>query len=440
MNFDVTFQEQESAMNVGFGEGFGSMGAKIDDTSISARTTWSSQNIVDKLCPSFNESGATVTCEPLEGLPLEVVSHIVPMQAGSGDPSLTNIRPITGCDSIKMSRTGKNLFGGEALADKIVEVGGTKDASNGTVTFVPYACDRTNYLFTNLKENTQYTAIVYGSNNSNGAVTNLYFKYTDGTYDTIAFNGTSPNEKVYGLGVSKAGKTVSFFGIVVADGITTIEYEKCGLFEGVISLGDFEPYNNNSETFSIDLGQTVYGGTFNWYTGRLSVSYASIVFDGVTQGKKVTSTDAGAKTYAYFQPVINGSVEPVKPIVGGKIYSDRAGCKLSGNGALVIVSIPVDVTGVTDGDNATSVVTKINSTLKSWYDAGTPLTCVYELATPTTVQLTPQEILALSGTNVLSSNTGNTEVKGKAVADSVIQDLYNKLNALTATLTALTGV
>lgn len=43
----------------------------IDDTKVGA-DAWSSKNTVDKLCPTFTESGTIVTCEPVEGYPLEV--------------------------------------------------------------------------------------------------------------------------------------------------------------------------------------------------------------------------------------------------------------------------------------------------------------------------------------------------------------------------------
>jgi hypothetical protein len=36
---------------------------------------WSSKNTVDKLCPSFSESGSVVACEPLEGYPLNVITE-----------------------------------------------------------------------------------------------------------------------------------------------------------------------------------------------------------------------------------------------------------------------------------------------------------------------------------------------------------------------------
>ena len=42
-----------------------------DDSAVSSKP-WSSQNTVDKLCPSFTESGSIITCQPVEGYPLEV--------------------------------------------------------------------------------------------------------------------------------------------------------------------------------------------------------------------------------------------------------------------------------------------------------------------------------------------------------------------------------
>ena len=69
--------------------------------------------IADKLCPSFTDSGAVVVCEPLEGYPLEVVSGIVPVQEGSGDPSFDNVRPISEHTAVKLTQengTGTREF------------------------------------------------------------------------------------------------------------------------------------------------------------------------------------------------------------------------------------------------------------------------------------------------------------------------------------------
>ena len=48
--------------------------AVTDDTCVSKKP-WSSENIVDKLCPDINESGGIVTCEPVEGYPLTVTAE-----------------------------------------------------------------------------------------------------------------------------------------------------------------------------------------------------------------------------------------------------------------------------------------------------------------------------------------------------------------------------
>ena len=47
--------------------------AVINDGVVGANA-WSGKNTVDKLCPGFAASGSVVTCEPLEGYPLEVTA------------------------------------------------------------------------------------------------------------------------------------------------------------------------------------------------------------------------------------------------------------------------------------------------------------------------------------------------------------------------------
>ncbi len=47
------------------------MGDKIDDSKI-GNDAWSSKNIIDRLCPSFEKSGTLVQCETVAGYPLSV--------------------------------------------------------------------------------------------------------------------------------------------------------------------------------------------------------------------------------------------------------------------------------------------------------------------------------------------------------------------------------
>lgn len=61
------------------------------------------QEAIERYCPVLTESGAVVTCNPVENYPLNVVSNITPIQDGSGDTSPTNPRPITARTAVKVT-------------------------------------------------------------------------------------------------------------------------------------------------------------------------------------------------------------------------------------------------------------------------------------------------------------------------------------------------
>lgn len=81
--------------------------AQIDDTTVSDTTPWSSQHIVDMLCPPLEESGNPVVCYPVANSNLDIVASWEPTQEGEGTPY-----PAGG---------GKNLF---RLYDKDTTVSG----------------------------------------------------------------------------------------------------------------------------------------------------------------------------------------------------------------------------------------------------------------------------------------------------------------------------
>ena len=54
--------------------------------------------------------------------PMQVTCTLSPVQSGSGDPSPSNIRPITGWTGCDVSRTGKNLF------EDVIQTGGINSA------------------------------------------------------------------------------------------------------------------------------------------------------------------------------------------------------------------------------------------------------------------------------------------------------------------------
>ena len=114
------------------GGGGGEGAAIIDDSKILTSTTWSSQKIVDTLCPPFTVSGATVQCTPVANYPLGVTASWEPRQEGTGDPSPENVRPIAGIDAVTVTLSGSAGTGTTAtltLPETIY--GGTVDAASG---------------------------------------------------------------------------------------------------------------------------------------------------------------------------------------------------------------------------------------------------------------------------------------------------------------------
>ena len=88
----------------------GQDGVQLNDDAINTTEAWSSKKIVDTLCPSFSVSGNPVTCNPVEDYPLSAVVSLEPKQAGTGDPSPDNIRPISGWENVRVETCGTNLL------------------------------------------------------------------------------------------------------------------------------------------------------------------------------------------------------------------------------------------------------------------------------------------------------------------------------------------
>ena len=140
-----------------------------------------------------------------------------------------------------------NLFGGDVLANKIVELvtDATKDENAKTVTYNAAYVDDVVY-YDKFEENKQYTIILVG----NGSYPNMEVAYTDGssTGGLVFTDG----KIVYTTVVGKSVKSLNGYW---SSGSTTLNYDECGIFEGVKTLADYRPYSGQKE---IESG--VYGG------------------------------------------------------------------------------------------------------------------------------------------------------------------------------------
>ena len=103
---EITGETPNLVLSLGIPQGQpGKDGVQLEDDAVTATAAWSSLKIVDTLCPSFSVSGNPVICHPVEDYPLNAVVSLEPKQAGSGDPSPENVRPISGYDGVTVTQS-----------------------------------------------------------------------------------------------------------------------------------------------------------------------------------------------------------------------------------------------------------------------------------------------------------------------------------------------
>ena len=104
----------------------------INDKVLRNDKTWSSNKIVEELYPTFQKEGNPIICYPVENYPLNVKATFSPKQAGSGDPSPENVRPISGYDSVTVTQSkGEAQVKQIALTLPETIYGGTVDVVTG---------------------------------------------------------------------------------------------------------------------------------------------------------------------------------------------------------------------------------------------------------------------------------------------------------------------
>lgn len=396
-----------------------------------------------------SRSGAIVTFDDgAEDVPVKsLIVNIDPVQSGTGDPSPTNVRPITGWTGANVVRTGKNLFGGEFMADSFVScVNNSTYCSKGTDSsgkYVTLVADEAISLkpiapTMQFKQNTQYTIIIKAKKSNTNNSTNIRVAYTDGTEADIRLNNgasITANTLYTQVYITTANKTVKNITGYFASGTAYIYYESCGIFEGAITAEAFEAYEGATYEveFPVAVG-TVYGGTLDVKKRKLYVNRAKIVFDGDTNQVNVGSTTyIGETTTRGYKTQFATDVKlPVNAVCDCcKWQSNVAeqgyqGFQISSSGEVNIRLLNSE-TGVTSEDTAASAKTKMNTYLQSHN-----VTVVYELATPIIYDLTPVEVTTLLGLNNIWADTGDISELIYYKHPTSTDEIYNTIESMIA--------
>lgn len=299
--------------------------------------------------------------------PLKMSFDLLPIQAGTGDPSPENVRPITGHDGFTRTGTGKNLFDGEYTNCGITATGGVYSISNSDSRVAVIPC----------KPNTTYTATkIEGSNRFIICSADTY--PVVGTQLTNYYN--SPIE-----GTESKSFTTNGSAKYIVIGVTTSSAKEEPKMQ--VELGstasDFEPYTGTSysTTFPTPPG-TVYGGHVRDNgdgTGTLTVDTAFISTTWGDIGNATEYTDNIRKRMTL-------------PVADNKDKRGDAVCNVA----------PTTTTGI-GYDRVQMVIHESNSyvyiTLPKNTASDTPVQIVYYIATPQTYTLSMNAIQSLIGQN-----------------------------------------
>ena len=243
-------------------------------------------------------SGAVVTFSDGADLPLKsLLVDIEPVQSGTGDPSPSNIRPISGWSAVKVTRTGKNLLP--------MEIQSGSYGNGVTITVNPDL------------------SITYNKPNGNNWTTNALgtFWLPAGTYTLIEDDDSAQNGRISlkklpsnteiintrwaKKQVFTLTETTQIYANFSRASSATDLVIKFMLFKGdTATASDYEPYNGLE--VAIDLGQTAYGGTLDPLTGVLTAYPYYVSYNGETlTGRWVSDRD---KYVAGTTPTIGAQV------------------------------------------------------------------------------------------------------------------------------------
>lgn len=347
---------------------------------------------------SFRSNASGVKLDSLKVL-------VEAVQSGSGTPSPDNIRPITGWSGANVTRTGKNVWGGETMADDCVNaVNNPTYCTTGTDEIGDYVSLVASYairvpFFSAFKANTRYTIRLKVSKEDNPAnkTTNIEILYTDGTstYLNAPTNFSVNNVQEYVI-VSSANKTIECIRGNYFSGTARFYYDDCGVMEGVLTADDFVPYNGN--TYTISFGDTYYGGELDVTNGVLRVTHQ------ITKIKDLSWTYQSNYTRFYSASIKN----TVLPATSGTDIPNGLMCESyephtfnsSSNGQVYIDTI------------GNIFIKDFNYTdTTAWFSAVGEYLIRYPLATPFTIQLTPTQIEQLEENNIWADTGDVSECK-----------------------------
>lgn len=242
---------------------------------------------------TFKATGNPIVLPEYKSL-VKLKTTFSPKQAGTGDPSPENVRPISGRDNVQVTRCGKNLLKltGRTVQSRPADF---QDASEHSKYPIGYG-----YLYIDVTSNgywiegnvTEYNITdnsISLNTKSQGYGIGLSVKIVPGVSYVVSKYGNDRNARISIITTKKDG-TVSRFS-VERNNFTAQEGEEWAIiiFRPIstnlvtyqnpqLELGStptaYEPYQGND--YTLTLPETIYGGTVDEVTGVGSKTWGYI--------------------------------------------------------------------------------------------------------------------------------------------------------------------
>lgn len=352
----------------------------------------------------ITSSGSICTFNALqEGLPLKSHSvEVVATQSGSGTPSPSNPRPITGYSAINIWATGKNLVKYPYQTITNTWNGMSVVENNGVLTIEGTQNGVGSFIFgeVNLKKNITYTLSPfydYLSGNELYMNLTLYDFNNNLVVKNVNLNSSSftvNNDCTARLYLNpSSGANGKYFHFTVSP---------------QIEVGNGTSYTLYNGTYTaITIGSTVYGGYYDVRTGVLTVTHGFEIYDGsvdetwdafnidLRMGVRGRTTANKSYVDSNISNIFDNSTSNETYADEANSYTWRSSPYVSN---LVFFYVPLS-------ENITSV-----EQWRTWL-SNHPTTICYELATPTTIQLAPCPIDTLEGVNNIFADCGSTTLE-----------------------------
>ncbi len=294
-----------------------------------------------------------------------------PIQSGSGTPSPDNVRPISGHTEVDTYRTGINVWDEEWEVGRIGWSGQNDDGNRDKIrskNYIPCLPNTTYYA----KTPASIQLFYYDDNKA-------FISYEATSKVNVAF--TTPSDASY----------MRFFVYASTYG-TTYNHD--------ISINypstDHEYHAYQGTTYTTDLGRTVYGGTLDVVSGELTVDRAMVDLGTLNW----TMSTTGTYKRFYSSSIASHIKPPATPTTIPNIVSSQYEAVDFTTAYRAMVNGVASITDATSGARGNiNVVDDAYSDTASFKTAMNGVQLVYELATPQTIQLTPQQVMLLHGTN-----------------------------------------